>query len=312
MIKDWIKEARPQTLLLGATNCAVGCGLGFYYGAVNVYNIAAAFLIIITAMLLQVLSNLANDYGDAYKGADGANRLGPIRGVMTGAISLQGLRRFMAIVTVLLTITGLTAVYMTLGSDPHAFAWFIFLGVISIFAAILYTLGVSYGYRGLGDISVFLFFGVLAVLGPQIMITNASGSGFEVYPDAFMLCVSVGAGSVMVLHVANMRDIAEDTLNGKRTLAVRLGYKLATVYHSSLFVAVAASSFLACFVSHKGWEISILALALIPLAASAYRTIVNVTDGKKVAKELKYTLIGCAIHHFAWIIVLLVDFWVYY
>ena len=113
MIKDWIKEARPQTLLLGATNCAVGCGLGFYYGAVNAYNIAAAFLIIVTGMLLQILSNLANDYGDAFKGADGANRLGPIRGVMTGAISLNGLKRFMAIVTILLSVTGLSAVYMT-------------------------------------------------------------------------------------------------------------------------------------------------------------------------------------------------------
>lgn len=312
MLKDWIKEARPQTLLLGATNCAVGCGLGFYYGAVNAYNIAAAFLIIITGMLLQILSNLANDYGDAFKGADGAQRLGPIRGVMTGAISLAGLKKFMAIVTIMLSITGLSAVYMTLGNDPHAFAWFIFLGVISILAAILYTVGVSYGYRGLGDVSVFLFFGVLAVLGPQIMITSASGAGFEIYPDAFMLCASVGAGSVMVLHTANMRDISEDSLNGKRTLAVRLGYRLATIYHIALFVTVASSSFLACFMSHKGWEISILALSLIPLASSAYRTIINVHDGALVAKELKYTLIGCAIHHFAWLIVLLVDFWVYY
>ncbi|MCK0539054.1 1,4-dihydroxy-2-naphthoate octaprenyltransferase [Anaerobiospirillum sp. NML02-A-032] len=235
MIKDWIKEARPQTLLLGATNCAVGCGLGFYYGAVNAYNIAAAFLIIVTGMLLQILSNLANDYGDAFKGADGANRLGPIRGVMTGAISLKALKRFMAIVTIMLSVTGITAVYMTLGNDSHAFAWFVFLGVISILAAILYTLGVSYGYRGLGDVSVFLFFGVLAVIGPQLMITNASGSGFEIYPDTIMLCLSVGAGSVMVLHTANMRDIAEDTLNGKRTLAVRLGYRLASIYHAFLF-----------------------------------------------------------------------------
>lgn len=312
MLKDWITEARPQTLLLGATNCAVGCGLGFYYGAVNAYNIAAAFLIIVTGMLLQILSNLANDYGDAFKGADGASRLGPIRAAMTGAISLNGLKKFMAIVTILLSITGLSAVYMTLGNDPHAFAWFIFLGVISILAAILYTVGVSYGYRGLGDVSVFLFFGVLAVLGPQIMITSASGSGFEIYPDAFMLCVSVGAGSVMVLHTANMRDISEDTLNGKRTLAVRLGYRLASVYHIALFILVLSCSFLACFMSHKGWEISILALSLIPLASSAYRTIINVHDGAKVAKELKYTLIGCAIHHFAWLIVLLVDFWVYY
>ena len=116
----------------------------------------------------------------------------------------------------------------------------------------------------------------------------------------------------MVLHTANMRDIAEDTLNGKRTLAVRLGYRLASIYHAFLFACVLVFSFLACFVSHKGWEISILALALIPLASSTWRTIRNAHDGSKVAPELKYTLIGCSIHHFAWMIVLLVDFWVYY
>ena len=312
MLKDWIKEARPQTLLLGATNCAVGCALGFYYGAVNAYNLAAAFLIIATGMLLQILSNLANDYGDAYKGADSAQRLGPIRAAMTGAISLQGIKRFMAIVIVLLSVTGSIAVYMTLGNDAHAFAWFIFLGVVSILAAIFYTLGVSYGYKGLGDLSVFLFFGILAVVGPQIMITNASGSGFEIYPDTVMLCVSVGAASIMVLHTANMRDMKEDYVSGKRTLAVRLGYRFAPIYHAFLFACVLVGSFVACFISHKGWEISILALSLIPLASSALRTIRNAHDGKKVAPELKYTLIGCAIHHFAWLIVLLVDFWVYY
>ena len=251
-LKDWVKEARPQTLLLGATNCAVGCGLGFYYGAVNAYNIAAAFLIVITGMMLQILSNLSNDYGDAYKGADGANRLGPIRAVMTGAISLDGLRRFMAIVTIMLSLTGFGAVYMTLNSDPHVLAWFLFLGVLAILAAILYTLGIAYGYRGLGDISVFLFFGALAVIGPQIMIANASGSGFEIYPDTYLLAVSVGAASMMVLHTANMRDMAEDKAVNKRTLAVRLGYKWAAAYHGLLFTLVAACSFLACFLNHKG------------------------------------------------------------
>lgn len=311
MITDWIKEARPQTLLLSVTNCAVGCGLGFYYGAVNAYNLAAAFFIILTGLLLQVLSNLANDFGDAFKGADGANRLGPIRGAMTGVISMADLRKFMGIVTLFLSVTGSIAVYMTLNNNPQAFAWFIFLGVVSIFAAIFYTIGVAYGYKGLGDISVFLFFGVLAVLGPQLMITNASGFGIEIYPDSIMLCFSVGASSVMVLHTANMRDIKEDTTTGKRTLAVRLGHRFAPIYHAILLAIVIISSFVACYMSHKGWQISILALAVIPLAASAFRTIKNAKDGSKVANELKYTLIGCAILHFAWLIVLLVDFWVY-
>ena len=170
----------------------------------------------------------------------------------------------------------------------------------------------SYGYKGLGDISVFLFFGILAVVGPQLMLTNASGSGFEIYPDTVMLCISIGAASIMVLHTANMRDMKEDLHTGKRTLAVRLGYRFAPVYHAFLFACVLLSSFIACFISHKGWEISILALSLIPLAMSALRTIRNAHDGRKIAPELRYTLIGCSIHHFAWLIVLFVDFWVYY
>lgn len=312
MLIDWIKETRPNTLLLSFTNCGVGCALGFYYGAVNAYNISAAFLIVLTGILLQILSNLANDYGDAFKGADGANRLGPIRAVMTGAISMQSLKHVMAIVIILLAFTGTISVYMTLGNDPQALAWFIFLGAVSILAAIFYTLGVSYGYKGLGDVSVFLFFGILAVIGPQLMITNASGSGLELYPDTIMLAISIGAASIMVLHANNMRDLGEDIKVGKRTLAVFLGYRFAPLYHALLLLTVIGCSVVACFISHKEWEIIILALALVPLTLSAIRIIYNAKDGRKVAPELRLTLIGCAIHNFAWFIVLLVDFWVYY
>ncbi len=311
MLKDWIIEARPRTLLLGASNCSLGCALGFYYGNVNFYNIIVALLIIITGCLLQIISNLANDYGDACKGSDGANRLGPQRAIMTGAISLKELKHSMVYVILAACFTGFLAVFMSFPNDINSLAWFIFLGVISITAALFYTIGMAYGYKGLGDLAVFIFFGVLAILGPQIMIANVSGGGIEIYPDAALLCMSVGFASVMVLHVANMRDIAEDTINGKRTLAVRLGYKLASFYHIGLLIATTILSFIACFVSHKGWQISIIALALIPLLASSYRAVKNVKDGKKVALELKFTVLGVFFHNIAWILVLCIDFWVY-
>lgn len=311
MLKDWITEIRPRTLLLSASNCALGCALGFFYGVVNFYNLIVALLIILTGMLLQIISNLANDYGDAFRGSDSSGRLGPIRSIMTGAITLTDLKKAMLIVIGAACITGFCAVYMSVNNDINTLAWFLFLGVVSITAALFYTIGMAYGYKGLGDIAVFIFFGVLAVLGPQVMVTNASGGGIEIYPDTVLLCFAVGFGSVMVLHVANMRDIAEDKINGKRTIAVRLGFKLAAIYHIALFAFTLLTSFLACFLSHKGWQISIIALASIPLFASTYRAVKNVHDGRKVASELKFTVLGVLFHNLAWILVLVIDYWFY-
>lgn len=311
MLKDWISEARPRTLLLSASNCSLGCALGFYYGSVDCFNMMVAALIVTTGMLMQIISNLANDYGDAVRGSDTEQRLGPVRGVMTGAISLNQLKRAMAMVIVLTAIVGLLAIILSVGDDLNTTAWFVFLGVVSIVAALFYTLGMAYGYKGLGDVAVFIFFGVLAVIGPQLMITNVSGSGLEVYPDSFLLCISVGMGSVMLLNVANMRDIVEDSENGKKTLAVRFGRRFAAFYHMVLFAMVTAMSFLACFLSHKSWEISILGVSLIPLFATTYRAVTNVHDGSKIAPELKFTALGVFFHHSAWIAVLIMDYWIY-
>lgn len=311
MLKDWINEARPKTLLLGASNCALGCGLGFYYGAVNLYNITVAICIIITGVLLQILSNFANDYGDAIKGADRKARLGPMRALMTGDITLLSLKRAMALVIFAIAFFGAIATYMSLSSDINALAWFLFLGVVSIIAALFYTVGVSYGYKGLGDIAVFLFFGVLAIVGPQLMISNASGGGIELYPDTPLLAIAVGCASVMVLQVANMRDISEDLITGKKTIASRLGYKGSCFYLSGLLSITTISSVLACVLSHKTWEASILLVSLVPLLITVIRIFKHGDDESKIATELKFASFGCAIHNIAWMIVLIIDFWVY-
>lgn len=312
MLKDWLLEARLRTLLLSATNCAVGCALGFYYGAFNLYNLTAAFFIIVTALLLQILSNFANDYGDYYRGADREDRIGPVRALTTGSLTIRDLRKGMVFVTLLSCFTGVMAVFMTLNDDPRALAWFIIMGVICIVAAVCYTVGMAYGYHGLGDVAVFIFFGLVAVLGPQLMITNASGGGMEIYPDTVLLAISLGLGSVMVLHINNMRDSIQDKITGKRTLATRLGPFLSMVFHAGLFIVLVLTSFLACFLSHKGWEISILAISLIPLMASVFRVVKNHKDAKMLAPELKFTALGNALHNIGWIIVLTVDFWVYF
>ncbi|HIV15433.1 MAG TPA: 1,4-dihydroxy-2-naphthoate octaprenyltransferase [Candidatus Avisuccinivibrio pullicola] len=312
MLKDWLSEARPRTLLLGGSNCAAGCALGFYYGAFNLYTLTMAVLIVLTGVFLQILSNFANDYGDAFRGADRDTRLGPIRAVMEGGITLNDLRRGMAIVVLLATLTGGLSVSMAFYGNLDAIAVFLFLGVVSIVAALLYTMGVAYGYRGLGDVAVFLFFGLLAVMGPQLMLTSAAGGGVELYPDAVALGVSVGTSSVMVLHVANMRDIAEDRLSGKHTIASRLGARLSSIYHAVLFAVTVLASFAACFMSHKGWEIAILAVALMPLMASMLRVVKNASDARLIGAELKFTVMGCALHNIGWMVVLIIDFWYYF
>ena len=230
---------------------------------------------------------------------------------MSGGLSLTQLRKGIGVAILLAVIVGAVAVGMSFFNNINALAWFLFLGAVSIVAALLYTVGMAYGYKGLGDLSVFIFFGILAVVGPQIMLSNASDLGVAVYPDTILLCISVGASSVMVLHVANMRDIDEDFLNGKKTIAVRLGRKMAGFYHAFLFIITVIFSLTACCLSHRAWECAILLVGLIPLFLSAFRAINHVKDPLLVAKELKHTLIGCFCHNVAWIIVICVDFVLY-
>ncbi len=312
MMSDWISELRIKSLLLAFTNCAVGCALGFYYGVVSVYTVIASVLIIATGVLLQILSNFADDYGDALKCADGPNRLGPIRAVMIGSISLTQLRKAMGTVTIAATICGMISLYMCLGDNLQALSWFVFLGVLAVMAAIFYTIGIAYGYKGLGDIAVFVFFGLAAVIGSQILVMGASGQPVDIFPDSIYLGCAIGIHSVMILHIAAMRDIDEDRLTGKKTVAARLGHRLSGMYLVAMFAISSVLSVGACITSHKLWECSILLVALIPLLASTYRAFIHCHDGSKIAKERKFSLIGCAIHNMAWIIILIVDFWVYY
>lgn len=312
MISDWMGEIRPKTLLLASTNCGVGCSLGFYYGVVNAYTLTVALLIIVTGVLLQILSNFADDYGDAIKGADGPNRVGPIRAVMLGSISLTTLRKAMALVIIMATITGIMVLVMAVGDNLELLSKFAFLGVLAIMAAIFYTIGFAYGYKGFGDIAVLAFFGLASVIGSQILIQGASGVDIDWYYDTIALGLAIGLQSMMVLHVSAMRDIMEDRLSGKSTIASRLGYKKSAIYMAILCGVSALLSIGASFFNHKQWEAIVIAFACLPLAVSTFRANIHYENSQKIARERKYCLIGCTIHNLAWIIVLIIDFWIYY
>ncbi|GAA5648369.1 1,4-dihydroxy-2-naphthoate octaprenyltransferase [Vibrio proteolyticus] len=221
-LRIWLDAARPKTLPLALVSILTGSVLAFSFGQ---FSLPVALLAFVTATLLQILSNLANDYGDAVKGTDNDKRLGPMRAIQSGAVSLASMRQAIGINIVLTIIAGLALVLYALDS-LHSILAFIALGLLAILAAIAYTVGNKpYGYVGLGDISVFIFFGLLGVAGTYFLHTGRI--------DAALSLPAVGCGllAVAVLNINNMRDIENDLACGKRTVAVRLGQTRAKQYH---------------------------------------------------------------------------------
>lgn len=158
----WLESLRPKTLPLAFAAIIVGTALAWWQGH---FDPLVALLALITAGLLQILSNLANDYGDAVKGSDKPDRIGPLRGMQKGVITQQEMKRALIITVVLICLSGLALVAVACHTLAD-FVGFLILGGLSIIAAITYTVGNRpYGYIGLGDISVLVFFGWLSVMG---------------------------------------------------------------------------------------------------------------------------------------------------
>ncbi|SFU18240.1 1,4-dihydroxy-2-naphthoate prenyltransferase [Kosakonia arachidis] len=227
LTQAWLESLRPKTLPLAFAAIVVGTVLAWWQGY---FDPLVAVLALITAGLLQILSNLANDYGDAVKGSDKPDRIGPLRGMQKGAISLAQMKRALIIVIVLSCISGLllvTAATQTLAD----FIGFLVLGGLSIVAAITYTIGKRpYGYIGLGDISVLIFFGWLSVMGSWYLQAHM------LIPAVILPATACGLLATAVLNINNLRDIDSDRENGKNTLVVRLGPINARRYHVGLLV----------------------------------------------------------------------------
>ncbi|MFV0574633.1 MAG: 1,4-dihydroxy-2-naphthoate polyprenyltransferase [Vibrio sp.] len=221
----WLDAARPKTLLLAIAAIATGSSLAY---ADHHFSLAISLLALLTATLLQILSNLANDYGDAAQGTDNDNRIGPIRGMQQGMITQSGMKKAIAINIAFTIVSGLALIFYALQS-PTSIMAFIVLGLLSIVSSIAYTMGSKpYGYIGLGDISVFIFFGLLAILGTYFLHTGTV--------KAALLLPAIGSGlfSMGVLNINNMRDVENDTVSNKRTLVVRIGIEKAKRYHLGL------------------------------------------------------------------------------
>ena len=247
-MSPWISAFRPRTLPLALASILTG---GFLAKAAGQFNGPVVALAAFTTILLQILSNLANDYGDSQNGADSVHRQGPLRAVQSGAITPAEMKRAMwgfgaaALVSgvlLLLLALGLAGVWVLLG--------FFVLGLAAIWAAVNYTAGSNpYGYAGLGDISVFLFFGLVGVCGTYFLQARS-------LPLAVLLpAAALGCFATAVLNVNNIRDIASDELAGKITVPVRLGPRHARRYHwLLLLLGIGGAVVYVALTYHSPWQ----------------------------------------------------------
>ena len=194
-------------------------------------------LCVTTTIFLQILSNLANDYGDSINGADSAERKGPSRAVQSGAISAEQMKFAVVFFIILCLVSGIALLFVSFGLNWNAILFFFGLGLLSIVAAIAYTVGKKpYGYAGLGDLSVLLFFGLVGVMGSYYLFTQRL-SWYEILP-----ALSCGFFSIGVLNINNIRDIESDKKAGKFSIPVRIGRQKAITYHWFLLISGLLSS----------------------------------------------------------------------
>ena len=219
-------SARLRSLPLSVSGVLLGSGAAYGAGVFRADIFAMALL---TTLLFQVLSDYANDYGDAVKGTDDDGRLGPRRAIQTGQMSAEQMKRVIVATALLSALCSLALSVLAFGERFYLVLLFLALGGASIYAAIRYTVGAgAYGYKGLGDVFVFLFFGLLSVLGSYFLYARSL--------DAALLLPACACGmlSTAVLNLNNMRDVQNDALKGKRTIPVRIGLRAAKRYHYAL------------------------------------------------------------------------------
>lgn len=223
-MKNWIKAARPRTLILGLSGPAF---VALYGTRFPEFNWASWALFTFTLLALQIVSNFANDLGDGLKGSD-KNREGEERMLSSGKLTSKQFKNVIIAICALAFSTGVASLLVSNLEAPYR--WLLFgFGLLAMTAALTYTLGKrAYGYHGLGDFSVMVFFGFCAVALPLFLCTGEWLNLF-IAPS-----LAIGLLSVAVLNLNNLRDLNEDKLNNKNTLAVRLGPKVARIYHMAL------------------------------------------------------------------------------
>jgi 1,4-dihydroxy-2-naphthoate octaprenyltransferase len=278
-IAAWLNAARLRTLPLSVSGIVVGSALARFY---EKNDLLIFILALLTTIGFQVTSNFANDYGDGVKGTDNEDRVGPKRALQSGLLTRKELKTGILISIVICLILVATLIYFAFGTQQiEYFILFGVLGTLSIWAAIKYTVGTSaYGYRGLGDIFVFVFFGFLAVLGSLFLYTKF------ITAYAWLPAIAVGALSTAVLNLNNLRDYESDKKANKNTVIVKMGIENGKVYHYILIAVAFISMLLFIVFNFEVWYQFIPLLAFIPIGVHVLK--VNKTEvPQRLDPELK-------------------------
>ncbi|MBU3822796.1 1,4-dihydroxy-2-naphthoate octaprenyltransferase [Flavobacteriaceae bacterium XHP0103] len=278
-LKLWISSMRLRTLPLSVSGIIIASSFAEYNGF---FQWDIFILAILTTLSFQILSNLANDYGDGVKGTDNNERIGPERAVQSGEISADSM--FSAIkISILISIGLAFSLIFSAFGVRHFLLTLIFfsLGIAAVVAAIRYTVGTNaYGYNGLGDVYVFVFFGLVSVIGGYVLYAK------QIDHVVFLPACTIGLLSAAVLNLNNMRDIVSDEKSNKITLAVKLGSKKAKIYHLFLMSTAILLSFLFGLLYYTSPFNLIYFVAYIPLVIHLIKVYKN-EDPKSLDGELK-------------------------
>ncbi|AMC12275.1 1,4-dihydroxy-2-naphthoate octaprenyltransferase [Lutibacter profundi] len=257
-MKHYIEAARLRTLPLSISGIIVGSSIAVSQGY---FNWIIFILALLTTIGFQVISNFANDYGDGVKGTDNNNRIGPQRAIQSGVITPKQMFKAIKISITVTLIVAILLIYFSFGKDDFFnSSIFFLLGIVSIAAAMKYTMGKkAYGYSGLGDLFVFLFFGLLSVCGSYYLY--AKQLDLVIFLPAF----SIGFLSIGVLNLNNMRDMESDIISSKNTLVVKIGSRLSKYYHYFLLLFSFLLALLYVVINYKSQIQFLFILAYIPI-----------------------------------------------
>jgi 1,4-dihydroxy-2-naphthoate octaprenyltransferase len=274
----WVLALRLRTLPLSVSGIILGSAIAFFKGFENYVVLSLALL---TTLLFQILSNLANDLGDSLKGTDNAQRVGPTRAVQSGIISPKEMKNAVILTSVFSFISAGVLIYIGTQKMPIETAFFYaFLTIACVAAAIMYTVGKkAYGYNGLGDLMVFLFFGVVSVMGVYPLFAKSLDWSL------ILPATTIGLLSTAVLNLNNMRDRVNDTASGKRTLVVMMGGDFAKFYHT-LLIIIALGLHL-YFVSELHHDMAFLGLLPGVVLIIHVRKVMQTKNPKDFDPELK-------------------------
>lgn len=279
MLNIWIKAFRLRTLPLALSSAILGSFLAFAHGGFRWHILVLATL---TTLFLQILSNLANDYGDSVHGIDNEHRVGPKRISQSGLVTGRQMQFMISVLILLALVSGSLLIFTGLQSISWKTVLFFFvLGLSAIYAAIKYTIGKNpYGYIGLGDIFVFIYFGIVGVAGTYYLHVNT----FD--PWILLPASAIGLLSSGVLNLNNMRDVENDARSGKRTLVVYIGSEAAKYYHMVLITLSIVFSLIYTIVKFDS-AFQLLFILTCPLFALNIIVVMRNTDPVELNAELK-------------------------